>query len=96
MGLYEIMCVKILKTVKHYIIERNLHSIKKKIKKKKKTRCLFYNPGLFSQASGDHSFEMQLSRKLVPLSPKMYKSVGALLQCCTLLQVFNLPLCMRI
>ena len=33
------MCVKSLKTVKHYIIERNLHSIKKKIKKKKNVAC---------------------------------------------------------
>ena len=44
MELYEIMYVKILKTVKHYIIERNSHSIKKKIKKKNvggKPRIIF-------------------------------------------------------
>ena len=34
MELYEMMCVKILKTVKHNVIERKSHSIKKKIKKK--------------------------------------------------------------
>ena len=91
MELYEIMYVKILKTVKHYIIERNSHSIKKKIKKK----MLLENPGLFSQGPEDHSFEMQ-SRKLVLLSSSMYKSVAVLLHCCTLLQVVNLPLFMRI
>ena len=33
MGLYEILCVKLLKIVKYYRIQRILHSIKKKRKK---------------------------------------------------------------
>ena len=36
MGLYEIMCVKLLKIIKHYRIERIFHSIKKGIKKERK------------------------------------------------------------
>lgn len=35
MGLYEILCVKLLKIVKYYRIQRILHSIKKERKKKR-------------------------------------------------------------